>query len=129
MDRQTLLDAVDTALAGDWQRTHRIVQQDEADPTACWVHAVATAKRGAGAPLGMRPRSGMRRAVRGRGIASRVAPTFGRHCSAFRRAHKIEGDAANSRYWYARTGHDYGQWRDPTTELQAIRAELEEQHG
>jgi len=32
--------AVDAALAGDWQEAHAIVQADEADPTACWIHAV-----------------------------------------------------------------------------------------
>jgi hypothetical protein len=32
--------AVDAALAGDWHRAHRIVQQDETDPFACWIHAV-----------------------------------------------------------------------------------------
>lgn len=32
--------AVDAALAGDWHQAHRIVQQDEADPVACWIHAV-----------------------------------------------------------------------------------------
>jgi len=84
MDRLSLLDAVDTALSGDWHRAHRIVQLDEVDPTACWVHAVL---------------------------------------------HKIEGDIANSRYWYARTAHDYGQWGDSQAELAAIRTELEARHG
>lgn len=32
--------AIDLALAGDWERAHEIVQRDEADPTAAWVHAV-----------------------------------------------------------------------------------------
>jgi hypothetical protein len=32
--------AVEAALAGDWHGAHRIVQQDESDPLACWVHAV-----------------------------------------------------------------------------------------
>ena len=35
-----LLKAVNAALAGDWNRAHEIVQQDEDDPTACWIHAV-----------------------------------------------------------------------------------------
>ena len=35
-----LLDAIDAALAGDWHRAHKIAQQDEDDPLACWVHAV-----------------------------------------------------------------------------------------
>lgn len=34
-----LLDAVNAALAGDWNRAHEIVQQDENDLTACWIHA------------------------------------------------------------------------------------------
>jgi hypothetical protein len=37
--------------------------------------------------------------------------------------HKIEGDAWNSRYWYARTQHQYEEYPDPCAELQAI-AEL-----
>jgi len=37
--RQDLARAVDLALAGDWDGAHRIVQQDEADPTSCWIHA------------------------------------------------------------------------------------------
>lgn len=35
-----LLDAVDAALAGDWQRAHKIVQPYEDDMLACWIHAV-----------------------------------------------------------------------------------------
>jgi len=38
--REDLIRAVDLALAGDWNAAHEIVQQDEADPTSCWVHAV-----------------------------------------------------------------------------------------
>ncbi|MCS6787336.1 MAG: hypothetical protein NZ524_09940 [Thiobacillaceae bacterium] len=79
MDRNELLAAVDAALAGDWHRAHRIVQQDERDPLACWIHAVL---------------------------------------------HKIEGDAWNSRYWYARSPHRYEDWPRPEAELRAIRARL-----
>lgn len=32
--------ATDLALAGDWEEAHEIVQRDEADPTAAWIHAV-----------------------------------------------------------------------------------------
>ncbi len=32
--------AIDLALAGDWAQAHEIVQQDEADPMAAWIHAV-----------------------------------------------------------------------------------------
>lgn len=39
--------------------------------------------------------------------------------------HKIEGDASNSRYWYARTGVDYEDYPDPAQELLAIRQQLE----
>ena len=39
--------------------------------------------------------------------------------------HKIEGDAGNSRYWYARTGHQYEEYTDPYTELQRIAQELD----
>ena len=35
-----LRSAVDMALAGEWDEAHGIVQADEADPTACWIHAV-----------------------------------------------------------------------------------------
>lgn len=75
-----LLTAVNAALAGDWNRAHEIVQQDEDDPLACWIHAVL---------------------------------------------HKIEGDAGNSRYWYAQTGHSYDEFADAQQELAAIKQELE----
>ena len=39
--------------------------------------------------------------------------------------HKIEGDAGNSRYWYARTAHSYGEFADAGQELAAIRQEVE----
>ena len=35
-----LLDAVDRALAGDWQAAHEIVQSHEDDAVANWIHAV-----------------------------------------------------------------------------------------
>lgn len=75
-----LRDAIDAALSGDWQRAHQIVQQDEDDPLARWIHAVL---------------------------------------------HKIEGDAGNSRYWYSRTTHSYGEFADARQELTAIKRELE----
>jgi hypothetical protein len=40
MQSEELIAAVDAALSGDWQRAHQIVQQDERDPRACWIHAV-----------------------------------------------------------------------------------------
>lgn len=38
--------------------------------------------------------------------------------------HKIEGDEANSRYWYRRAGQFYESYADPQTELAAIKAVL-----
>lgn len=46
MDRAELVTAVDKALAGDWDGAHAIVQQDENDPLACWVHAVLHKQEG-----------------------------------------------------------------------------------
>lgn len=40
MTSAELRSAVDLALAGEWGEAHGIVQVDEADPTACWIHAV-----------------------------------------------------------------------------------------
>jgi hypothetical protein len=40
MQKESLIAAVDAALAGDWHRAHRIVQEDESDPFVCWIHAV-----------------------------------------------------------------------------------------
>ncbi len=76
-----LIDAVDLAIAGDWDGAHVIAQQDERDPLHCWLHACL---------------------------------------------HKIEGDAFNSRYWYARAGHAYEDFATPQAELQAIRATLQD---
>ena len=39
--------------------------------------------------------------------------------------HKIEGDASNSRYWYSRTTHSYGEFSDVEQELAAIKHEVE----
>ena len=35
-----LLSAIDAALAGDWDRAHKIVQQDEDSPLSCWAHGI-----------------------------------------------------------------------------------------
>lgn len=40
--------------------------------------------------------------------------------------HKVEGDAGNSRYWYAQTAHDYADFADARVELVAIREALGE---
>jgi hypothetical protein len=74
-----LLSAIDLALSGDWDGAHAIVQRDEQDATACWIHAVL---------------------------------------------HKIEGDAGNSRYWYARAGRRFEDHADPSQELTGIKASL-----
>lgn len=75
-----LLCAIDAALAGHWHEAHAIAQRLDADPLACWLHAVL---------------------------------------------HKIEGDAANSRYWYAKSGLcRFEAFADPRAELEAIRARL-----
>jgi hypothetical protein len=38
--KNELLEAIDLALAGDWDAAHGIVQQYEDDATAAWIHAV-----------------------------------------------------------------------------------------
>ncbi len=38
--------------------------------------------------------------------------------------HKIEGDASNARYWYAKAGQAYEAFPDPQAELAAIKAVL-----
>jgi hypothetical protein len=38
--------------------------------------------------------------------------------------HKIEGDEANARYWYRRSGHAFEAYADPNAELAAIKAAL-----
>mgnify|MGYP001171441135 CR=1 FL=1 len=38
--------------------------------------------------------------------------------------HKIEGDAANARYWYRRAGQSYEAYANPDWELAAIKAVL-----
>lgn len=40
MTRDDLLAAIDLALSGDWEAAHGIVQRDESDRTAAWIHAV-----------------------------------------------------------------------------------------
>jgi hypothetical protein len=41
-----LLDAVERALAGDWQAAHGIVQEHETDPVAAWIHGVVHRREG-----------------------------------------------------------------------------------
>ena len=40
--------------------------------------------------------------------------------------HKIEGDRGNSLYWYRRAGKEDYADHEPTAELRAIRAEMED---
>lgn len=37
---EDLLQAIDLALAGDWEAAHEIVQRHECDATSAWIHAV-----------------------------------------------------------------------------------------
>jgi len=46
MTKAELIAALDAAEAGRWDKAHEIVQQDEADETACWIHAVLHAIEG-----------------------------------------------------------------------------------
>jgi hypothetical protein len=38
--QKDLLQAIDSAIAGQWDAAHQLVQQYEADATAAWIHAV-----------------------------------------------------------------------------------------
>ena len=40
MKPEDILRALDLAEAGAWDEAHEIVQRDESDPTAAWIHAV-----------------------------------------------------------------------------------------
>ncbi len=40
MTASDLRRAIDAALAGEWEEAHEIVQTDETDLAACWIHAV-----------------------------------------------------------------------------------------
>lgn len=46
LSRTQLAEAVDRALSGDWNAAHEIVQQDEQDEFACWIHAVLHRQEG-----------------------------------------------------------------------------------
>ncbi|MFM8378082.1 MAG: hypothetical protein ACKOB1_02030 [Planctomycetia bacterium] len=46
MTKADLLVALDAAEAGRWDEAHEIVQQDEADEIACWIHGVLHAIEG-----------------------------------------------------------------------------------
>ena len=40
--------------------------------------------------------------------------------------HKIEGEASNSRYWYAQTTNSFEDYADPREELMAIKRAIGE---
>lgn len=46
MTKADLLAALDAAEAGRWEEAHGIVQRDESDVNACWIHAVLHAIEG-----------------------------------------------------------------------------------
>jgi hypothetical protein len=73
-----LLEALNLAIDGEWDKAHKIVQEINSND-AYRIHAVL---------------------------------------------HKVEGDESNSRYWYARTDHEYDEFDDPFNELRAIQSEL-----
>ncbi|MFM9913126.1 MAG: hypothetical protein ACKVN9_06315 [Methylophilaceae bacterium] len=78
--KESLKTAVEYALAGEWDASHKIAQEFS-DTMANWIHAVL---------------------------------------------HKIEGDASNSRYWYARSnGHSYEDFASSQEELKEILRRLE----
>ena len=79
MSPRDLAEALRLAEQGDWHGAHGIVQRDEEDPLACWIHAVL---------------------------------------------HRQEGDLANARYWYARSGRRLREGLAPAAELAEIRAAL-----
>jgi hypothetical protein len=46
LSKAQLAEAVGSALSGDWKAAHDIVQQDEEDEYACWIHAVLHRQEG-----------------------------------------------------------------------------------
>jgi hypothetical protein len=44
--KSDLSHAVRRALAGEWREAHEIVQKDEKDETACWIHAALHRQEG-----------------------------------------------------------------------------------
>lgn len=46
ISRKQLSEAVAQALSGKWTEAHEIVQKDEADELACWIHAVLHRQEG-----------------------------------------------------------------------------------
>ena len=46
LSKAQLAEAVGSALSGNWTAAHEIVQQDERDELACWIHAVLHRQEG-----------------------------------------------------------------------------------
>jgi len=46
LSKAQLAEAIDRALSGNWTASHEIVQQDEQDELACWIHAVLHRQEG-----------------------------------------------------------------------------------
>jgi hypothetical protein len=46
LSKAQLAEAVGSALSGNWNMAHEIVQQDEQDDFACWIHAVLHRQEG-----------------------------------------------------------------------------------
>jgi hypothetical protein len=46
LSKAQLAEAVGSALSGNWTAAHEIVQQDEQDELACWIHAVLHRQEG-----------------------------------------------------------------------------------
>jgi hypothetical protein len=46
LSKTRLAEAVGSALSGDWKAAHEIVQEDEQDEFACWIHAVLHRQEG-----------------------------------------------------------------------------------
>jgi hypothetical protein len=46
MSKALLAEAVRHALCGNWREAHEIVQEDDQDATACWIHAVLHRQEG-----------------------------------------------------------------------------------
>ena len=46
ISKADLADSVNHALSGRWREAHEIVQQDERDEFACWIHAVLHRQEG-----------------------------------------------------------------------------------
>jgi len=40
MKKTELVEALALLRRGDWEKAHRIVQQDEDSPLACWAHGI-----------------------------------------------------------------------------------------